>query len=160
MSIVNFPLSCLLHFDIYNRQWSIQVEAINFLLNSKAYILFVIYLIKVSLIYMMKKSLNSDCQQFHQYLQNQKTTSHLNPFYNTKKTMTFVNGNPRPHLGKAQKRDRLNLINMIPTPPFLITGYMKVLNGPHCICMSSLYRCIWFMRNKDDDDVTTDKKSM
>ena len=67
----------------------------------------------------MKRYLNSDDQQFHQHRQNKPTTSHLKSS-NTKKTMTFTNGNQGPGLGQAHKYGRVKPVDGIPTLPFLI----------------------------------------
>jgi hypothetical protein len=48
----------------------------------------------------MKRSLNSDGHQFHQYQQIGTISSHLNAL-NTKKTTTYDIGNPGPGLEQA-----------------------------------------------------------
>jgi hypothetical protein len=50
----------------------------------------------------MKRKLNIDVQQFHQYQQRRKTPSHLKQL-NTKKMMTYADGNPSPVLRQVIK---------------------------------------------------------
>jgi hypothetical protein len=51
-------------------------------------------------------------QQFHQYQQNEPHSKSLN----TKKIMTYANGNPGLGLGQAQKCGGIKLVNGITTP--------------------------------------------
>jgi len=58
----------------------------------------------------MKRSLNSDGHQFHQYQQKGTITSHLNAL-NAKKTMTYDVENPGTGLEQAQKCGRVKPVN-------------------------------------------------
>jgi len=71
--------------------------------------------ISQDMLVLWKKSLNSDGQQFHQYIYKKirTITSHLNRC-NTKKTMTQFNyyiGNPGSGLGQTQKCGGVNPVN-------------------------------------------------
>ena len=67
----------------------------------------------------MKKIINSDGQQFHQYQQNKQSeliTSHLKSL-NMKKTLTYGISNQHPFLGQAQQCDKVKQVNKIKALP-------------------------------------------